>query len=360
MKYDNIVNFLSDYEIVTQMDEFYKEKKIEFKCKLNHINTLTSNSFSNKKTKIPAEDFCTTCKKIKELEIHTEEFVSKIKLKSGHIVLSVNFSTRVVIYECFTCKTECKTFIGNLLKSNGVCSQCQNDKNKLDFKYIQSQVSQQSMVLLTKKEDYVNNKQKLKLLCICGNFHDAVLSDIKRGKKCIICKLEKCKKTCIERYGADNVSKVPEIYKKILRSSFYSKKFVFPKTKREIWVMGYEPQAVLWMLAQKCDPLLNRIIEEDDITNDIINFSYENHVYFPDFMFKETKIIIEVKSIYIFNKDHHKNKLKFQTVVNHGYILRLIMFDEKMIVKDYVCKTLIDIDELFEIYRSVHIRIDPN
>lgn len=350
MKYDNIINFLSDYEILTKMEEFYKKKKIEFKCKLSHINSLTSNSFSNKKTKIPSEDFCTTCKKIKDLEIQTKEFSEKIKLKSGHIVLIVNFSTRVVIYECFTCKTECKTFIVNLLRSNGVCSQCQNDKNKLDFKCIQEQVNDQGMVLLTKKEEYVNNKQKLKLLCICGNYHEAVLSDIKRGKNCIICKLEKYKKTCIERYGEDNVSKVPEIYKKILSSSYSSKKFVFPKTKREIWVMGYEPQAISWMLEQKCDPLLDRIIEEDDITNDIINFPYDNHVYFPDFMFKETKIIIEVKAIYIFNRDRHKNKLKFQTVVNHGYILRLIMFDEKMIVKDYICTTLTDIDELFAIY----------
>lgn len=263
MKYDNIINFLSEYTIITTLNEFYKKKKIEFRCKLNHFNSLTSNSFSNKKCKIPVEDFCTNCKKNKKTEIQAKEFSEKIKNKSGHRVLSVDFSSRIVTYECFTCKKENKTFTGNLARSNGVCSKCQNDKNKLDFDYI----------------------------------------------------------------------------------------------KKEINVMGYESQAILWILKQTCDPLLYRVIEEDEIINDvvtdIVNFSYINnkkkHVYFPDFMIKETKIVIEVKSEYIFNKEYSKNKLKFQSVVNNGYILRLIMFDGKMNILDYICKTLEDIEKLFNL-----------
>ena len=117
-------------------------------------------------------------------------------------------------------------------------------------------------------------------MCKCGNSYTAVLSDIKRSKNCEICKLRKFKETCMKKYGEDNVSKVPKIFKKILSSSFRSKKFIFPKTKREINVMGYESQAILWILKQSCDPLLYRLIEDEiinDVVTDIVNFSYTNN-----------------------------------------------------------------------------------
>ena len=167
----------------------------------------------------------------------------------------------------------------------------------------------------------------VKLLCKCGENYDALYCDIKRGKNCLQCKTQKFKDTCIERYGEDNVSKVPEIFEKITMTSFSKKEFVFPKTRRIVHIMGYEPQAILWLLNQVCDPLLSRPIEEDDIITGktIKTFTYIDekqikHVYFPDLMIKNTILIIEVKSLYIFNKDYLKNKLKFNSVINNGYI----------------------------------------
>lgn len=357
-KYDNSVKFLSpSFTILTTSKEFYDTNKIEFKCNsCNYTNILTISSFSNKRYKISLEEFCTICKKHKELLQQQNNFIKTIKDSCGHTVLLVNFSSRKVRYECFTCKKENNTFICNLQRSTlGVCSSCQNDKNKVDFDKIKLEVEKQGMIILTLKEEYKNNKTKLKLLCKCGQNYEALYSDIKRSKNCLQCKTQKYKDTCIERYGEDNVSKVPEIFEKITMTSFSKKEFIFPKTNRIVHIMGYEPQAILWLLNQECDPLLNRCIEEDDIIigKSVKRFTYTdeiyiNHVYFPDFMIKDTTIIIEVKSLYIFNKDHSKNKLKFRSVINNDYILRLVLFDEKKKVHDSICRTLEDVDALFQ------------
>lgn len=357
-KYDNSVTFLSPFfTILTTSKEFYDTNKIQFRCNIcEYTHTLTVSSFSNKRYKISLEEFCTNCKKHKELSQQQDNFIKTIKELCGHVVLSVNFSSRKVIYECFTCKKENNTFICNLKRSKlGVCPSCQNDKNKVEFEKIKMTVEKQGMKLLSLKEDYKNNKTKLKLLCKCGENYDALYCDIKRAKNCVQCKTQKFKDTCIERYGEDNVSKVPEIFEKITMTSFSKKEFVFPKTRRIVHIMGYEPQAILWLLNQVCDPLLSRPIEEDDIITGktIKTFTYIDekqikHVYFPDLLIKNTILIIEVKSLYIFNKDHLKNKLKFNSVINNGYILRLVLFDEKKKVHDFICKTLKDVDDLFK------------
>jgi len=357
-KYDNTVTFLSPFfTILTTSKEFYDTNKIQFKCNIcDYTHSLTISSFSNKRYKISLDEFCINCKKRKELLQQQNNFIKTTKELCGHTILSVDFSSRKVRYECFTCKKENNTFICNLKRSAlGVCPSCQNDKNKVEFEKIKVTVEKQGMKLLSLKEDYKNNKTKLKLLCKCGKDYYALYCDIKRGKNCLECKLQKYKDTCMEKYGEDNVSKVPEIFEKITMTSFSKKEFIFPKTRRLVYIMGYEPQAILWLLNQASDPLLSRPVEEDDIITGksvkqftYIDEKYIQHVYFPDFMIKNTSVIIEVKSLYIFNKDQLKNKLKFYSVINNDHILRLILFDEKKKIHDFICKKIEEVDELFK------------
>jgi nicotinamidase-related amidase len=355
-KYQNIKDFLElQFIIITTSKEFYKTKKIEFQCSLCYfINSLTSTSYSNKKCKISLDDFCTNCKKEKELKIQKEEFIKKIKEKNGHLVKEVDFSTRKVIYLCFTCHEEKHTFVSNLERSLGICSSCQNDKFKLKFDDIKNIVESHHMILITKKEEYKNNKQKLELLCKCGESYQAVLSDIKKDKHCTKCKLIKCKETCLERYGEDNVSKVPYIYEKIVETSLSRKSFEFPISKKVVWIMGYEPQAILFLLNRELDPYLNKKLEENDIIigKDIKTFHYKDennidHVYFPDIEINNTNHIIEVKSNYTFYKEHQKNYLKFKSVINNGSFLRLMIYNEKKILYEFICKTIDDLEKVF-------------
>ena len=118
--------------------------------------------------------------------------------------------------------------------------------------------------------------------------------------------------------------------------------------------MGYEPQAISFLLEQEQDKVLYRKIEEDDILvgKEVPRFRYETddgkeHIYFPDIFIRNSKVIIEVKSLYTFHYQTRLNYLKFKKVVEEGYTLRLIMFmDYKMNMKDIICKTLEDLEQI--------------
>lgn len=210
------------------------------------------------------------------------------------------------------------------------------------------------MTLLTKEDEYTNNKQKIKMLCKCGEPYEAVLSDIKRGKNCKSCKTEKFKETCLEIYGEDNVSKVPFIFEKILISNFRRKVFEFPETKRKVIVMGYEPMAITTLISRETDPYLLKKIHEDDIIlgKEIKRFRYKDnegtdHVYFPDIYINNTNHIIEVKSDYTFYRDREINILKFRAVVENGYILRLMIYNDKKELKyESMCITTENIEKM--------------
>ena len=357
-KYKNIINFLeSIFTILTTLKEFNDTKKINFRCNVcNHINSLTSASYTNKKCKVTLQDFCVNCKKQNEVKLQTIDFTQKIKEQTGHIVKNVDFSTRKVIYVCHTCEKENHTFVCNIQRQKypGVCLSCQNDSNKLDFNKIQKIVNDHQMTLLTLSEEYKNNKQKLKLICKCGEQYEEILSDIKRDKHCSKCKVQKYKNTCLERYGEDNVSKVPEIYEKIVASSLTRKEFEFPLSKIVVYVMGYEPQAILYLLNREIDPFLDRKIEESDIVvgKDVITFRYtdENnvdHVYFPDIFINKTKHIIEVKSNYTFYKEYLKNYQKFNAVIENNFVLRLMIYNDKKDLYEFICYNKEELDRMF-------------
>lgn len=355
-KYQNIKDFLEPtFTVHSTHDTFYLTKKIAFECSTcSTLQSLTSASYSNKRYKVPIEDFCVYCKKEKDTKEHTDQFIKQIKETSGHLVKTVNFSSRIVVYECFTCKRHNKTFTQNLINATtpGVCISCQNDKNKLDFNLVEKIVELHNMTLLTKPEEYTNNKQLFCLLCKCGDTYRAVLSDIRRGKHCKKCKVQKFKDTCMERYGEDNVSKLPDVYEKIVKSSYSRKEFRFPESGRTITVMGYEPQA-LFILLGRIDPYLNiKLLEEDIITGkDIKTFRYgSDHLYFPDFLIRNTNHIIEVKSDYTLMMDKEKNVLKFNAVVRDGYIIRLMVFTKNMTLYEYICTDKESIQDIFTHY----------
>jgi hypothetical protein len=97
-KYKNYCKFLESYFIIlTEKEEFYKNNVISFQCKeKNHINTLNIHSFGNKKSKLTVDKFCKGCKDEKDNIIQTSDFTKRVFDKTGHIIKSVNFSTRKV------------------------------------------------------------------------------------------------------------------------------------------------------------------------------------------------------------------------------------------------------------------------
>jgi len=367
-QFENIISFIEPfgYEIITKKEDYIllpQEKRIIlFKCKNGHVMKLGHAVFINKKSKfireqINMDHFCSVCLSSIKKEESEEKFTLEIEEKTGHSILLLDNQTREVFYQCGNCNEKNHSFIQSMKVNTGYCHHCQNDQFKLNYYDIKNRVEEKGLLLLTEKNSYKNNKQKLQFKCICGNYHESVLIDIMKGKLCKMCKVTKYKNTCLEKYGEDNVSKVYEFFSKIQFHSLSHKKIILPITKRELIVMGYEPKAIMFLLQQEIDPILKIKIEEDDIIvgKDVPRFRYKldddtKHVYFPDIVIRNTTLIIEVKSIYTFHYHVRTNYLKFRQVVKDGYILRLLMFNgNNMNLTDITMYSLEDVEQILSL-----------
>jgi hypothetical protein len=163
--------------------------------------------------------------------------------------------------------------------------------------------------------------------------------------------------TMTSKYGFPYALQNSEIFSKMIKSSFTKKDYTFPKTRRTVQIMGYEPRAIDYLLKHE-NKFLKRMIEEDEILigDDIPTFLYKDddnrdHIYYPDIYIKDTKLIYEVKSDYVFSRDARKNYLKFCEVAKRDYVLKVLIFDDKKLLDiwtfkknkkgDVVCESMI-------------------
>lgn len=360
IQYQNIKKFVEphSFTVVTTQELYYSEplehRKIVLRCSKDHDMELCQGAYINKKSlfmrkKLPMTDFCSTCVKEQNVQLSNQRFISEIEESTKHVIKYLDSVSREVIYQCIQCGETSHSFIQNMIKNTGVCNHCQYEKFKLQFEDVTQRVANKGLTLITKTNEYVNNKTKLKLICECGNHFESVLHDINRNKLCMNCKTDRCKKTCMSLYGEDNVSKVPEIFEKIQASLFRRKQIILPLTKREIILMGYEPQAIQFLLEKEH-------IQEDHIRVgiDVPRFRYHDdngteHMYFPDIHLLNTNMIIEVKSTYTFHYHVRLNYLKFIAVIDKGYQIRLMMFGPKMELTDITFTHVKDLDQLMTI-----------
>lgn len=329
-KYNNYSNFLKQFfDLQTSLEDFNKDKKITFICKKKgHINTLSTASFGNKKCKVDAKDFCQSCKDESENDKKIEKYKTDIKEKYGHNIIEVNFSTRKVKYICGVCNNESNTCTSNLSRGSSNCPKCQNNKFKIPYDEIKKRVENQGMILLTEEKEYENNKQKLKIICACGNDkYEAVLFDIQRGKKCSLnCKVKKYEESCKNKYGVRNASQNPLVFEKICNSLKKRKLYEFLSGK-VITVQGWEPYAINYLLSE---------FSEDDLCfgKEVPRIKYifkenKEHTYFPDMYIKSIDTIVEVKSVYTYNLDLEKNYYKFKSTLKY-HNLHVMIYDNKL------------------------------
>lgn len=216
-KYSNICLFLhTNHKVTSTQEDCDVRNQIVFTCAAaGHVNELKATTFANKKRKVASEDFCETCKQVKLDAERTEAWAKDVKEKTGHIIQTVNWSSRTLVYKCGTCGQEGNSHVTSFERSGRTkhCVKCQNVEHRLTYDQVREAVETHGMVLLTKPEEYVNNKQKLNVLCQCGGPHAAVLQDIKDGKSCMQCKNKKYEQTCMERYGVKNVAFIFKIEK---------------------------------------------------------------------------------------------------------------------------------------------------
>lgn len=344
-QYNNIIKHLgSHFEIVTSQDDFYKMKELErefsYKCKAKgHTNEIKITSYINKralfnKDKLPLQDFCPKCVKDNEDELSFEQYVDRILQSCGHLLIHYDPKSRDAVYICCNCNETNKTQIGSLCKNLGSCPNCQNHKFRLSYDKLKNDVESHGFTLLTKPEQYTSNKQKLDVICKCGNKYQTYLVSIRQDKHCKeTCKTLKYEQTCTERYNERNAMHIDKNFYKCQETYITTKQHTLPETNRTITIQGTE-NIVLEYILNNENKILKRIIKEDDILQQNIPsfyYTFENkqHKYYPDFHIKDTKLLIEAKTIETHNKGTHyiKNYLKYKSVVSNGYHIMVIILD---------------------------------
>ena len=326
-RYNNYVKYFNEGNFIFEMtlEEFKTKDFVEYTCSNGHHNKMNLTSFNNKKSKYKTEYYkmCSTCIKQDVSNDKLEEINEKIK-DTGHIVLEY-VNNKDIKYKCGNCgvisKSNTLSFSRNRSK---YCNRCQNVNNRNEWSKIKEIVEKRGLTLLNDEGDIINNKQKMDLLCICGEKYSSNLANIVRGRNCYNCKLNKYEKTCIERYGVRNVSQDSAIMDKINKSLTSSKEYIFPSGKK-VYVRGAEPDALDLLLG-------NGFEEEDIVVENVPTFKYiyldKSRIYFPDIYIKSLDLFIEVKSPYVFNFDPKKVYIKGRTVIEKGHNFKLMMFGD--------------------------------
>lgn len=192
-KYENFCSFVSShFTVETSSSEFDEKQRIQIKCKrFGHVSELSSGAFLNKKSKIPIDRFCSMCTAVDDDADRFVEFKADIFERLGHNVLTVDWKLKRVTYVCGNCGAHAQNAPGNMSRAEATnkCVKCQNIDNRLKYDELQQKVESVGMKLLTKPDDYTNNKQLLELLCICGGPYSATLSTIINKKRhCMKCR----------------------------------------------------------------------------------------------------------------------------------------------------------------------------
>jgi hypothetical protein len=136
---------------------------------------------------------------------------------------------------------------------------------------------------------------------------------------------EKIKKINIDKYGC-HPSQTPEVMEKIVHKSKSYKKYKMP-SGIERNVQGYEPFAL--------DLLLKEYTEEQIKTDrkDIprIKYTFDNikKYYFPDIYIEKNKLIIEVKSDWVYKLNKDINLAKKEATIAAGYNYEIWCFNRK-------------------------------
>lgn len=314
-KYKNFTNFLKPNEklqILSTPESLKQSKQFSFRClDCNEISTFAQASFANKMCVLKPNEFCAVCFRGKKDEHKFNKVKKDFFEKTGHILLTCEFGgDRKCTYECGKCKNINSSHVTNLFKNTGVCIKCQNDKNKRDFNELQTEIEEMGFKMDMKCNEYIDNKS-LQIVCKCGNSFKVALHDLKRGRLCVECKMDRC-----------------------FDSGVSFRDYILPSGKL-VKIQGFENKGIDYILSNYKHPITKNQITEDDIIvgKQIGYFKYmfqnKEHKYYPDIYIKDTNLYIEIKSTFTLDSKYDVNMAKFNAMVEHGKQLHVLVFDNK-------------------------------
>ena len=222
--------------VTTSLQEFETTNQISFRCPSGHESSIAATSLNNKiapKNFAKLKSICADCNMILVKEEEAMELTQKLGFK--FLSMETVGDRRLIKYQC-VCGNESSTDLRNLKRPDrkSQCPRCQNDNYKLDYDVLKKNFEDRNCVLLTSRENYQNNKQRLDFRCVCGETSTIVHHDLLRGRLCMSCKNDRSKSTSMEIYGVDNPAKSEEIKQKIVDSMVKNHGVKYAQQKPEI------------------------------------------------------------------------------------------------------------------------------
>ena len=284
-------------------------------------------------------------------------------LKKGFTIIQETMNANHKKIKCVcSCGEERMMTITQIRNNKTGCINCSRAGKRTSWARICERAAECGHILITKKEDYKghnSSEDRIQFICSCSvKQKNPPISTLNaknftaRGGGCNKCLNKRREETCLEKYGTTNVShneeikdkirknqvigmrekygvdycaQHPEIYQKILESSFKLKEFRFPSGKM-VKVQGYEPFAILYLLND---------YEEDDMLfgKDIPQVSYtlndKKRMYHPDIYIPCDNLMVEVKSKYTSELDPDEILAKREGTLNAGYDYLFLIFDKE-------------------------------
>ena len=192
LKYEDIrVAFEKEgYEL---LDKEYRGSsvKMKYKCPQRHVHEISWDNFKQGKR-------CPECQKAKTSKMKRKDFniIKQSFEKEGYILLTKeeeykNASTKLY----YICPKNHKHYIvWNSFNNGNRCPECAKEntklKLKLDFSIVKQEIEKEGYILLSTKEEYINNTSKLRMICPKGHKCEISWSNFQQGKRCRECAIE--------------------------------------------------------------------------------------------------------------------------------------------------------------------------
>lgn len=181
--------------------------------------------------------------------------------------------------------------------------------------------------------DKIKDKIKKTSMERYGVEHVSKAADFQERRKATFNKLDigkvvaKRRRTCLKKYGVDNPSKVASIQQKIVASSM-KKKVCVVRGKRFV-VQGYEIHAIKPALKTlKITSKDLRASAVDEVPTVRYTYGGKSRIYFPDFYVPRLNLMIEVKGSYTLlgSRDiFDLVKAKAKATIDEGYEYALLL-----------------------------------
>ena len=221
--YNNFVQKLEEWDckMLTSPEAFAQDKRFSYECSKHHISSLSIQSFINKTATKKLQGLKSLCAECNDYLLAMED-IHGVLDKLGFTFLGYTKDkngNRIVRFKC-VCGAESQSDFRNLKKPTrqAQCIKCQNNNRKVDYTDIQKEFLDRGCILLTPASEYINNKMKLKYRCQCGEEAEIVLNDLRRGRLCMLCRGERTKETCMEKYNVENTFQA-EVFKERSRQT---------------------------------------------------------------------------------------------------------------------------------------------